>query len=465
MTDEAAGAGVPRGLSLWWDGLPADLAAAIGTPLDGDADADVAIVGAGFTGLWTAWFLRRHAPGLRIRVIEAEVAGFGASGRNGGWASALIPISPETLSARAGRDAAARTLRTMEASVIDLGETIREEGWEARWAYGGTLGLARDAAQLQRARHEVAEAQAWGAMDTVLLDAAAAQERLHATRVLGGVVTPHCASIDPARLVRSLARSLAASGVLIHERTRAHAIEAGAVVTDRGTVRAPVVLRATEGYTRSLAGMRREIAPVYSLMLATAPLDAAMWERIGLRQRETFLDGRHVIIYGQRTADGRIAFGGRGAPYHFGSRIRPGQDRDPRVHRALRAALIDLLPVLADVDITHEWGGPLGIPRDWWPSIRFDPRTGLGSAGGYAGDGVTTSFLGGRTLADLVLGRDTDRARLPWVQHRAKDWEPEPLRWLGVNAGLVAMRMADRQEARTGRPSRVAAVASRLMGR
>lgn len=454
-----------RGLSLWWDGLPAELAAPLGTPLDGDADADVAIVGAGFTGLWTAWFLRRHAPRLRIRVIEAEVAGFGASGRNGGWASALIPISPDAIAARAGRDAAVRTLRTMERSVIDLGETVREEGWNAHWAHGGTVGLARDAAQLERAQQEVAQAHAWGATDTVLLDAAQAQARLHATRVLGGVFTPHCASIDPARLVRSLARSLATSGVLIHEGTRARAIEAGAVVTDRGTVRAPIVLRATEGYTRSLAGMRREIAPVYSLMLATAPLDAAMWERIGLRERETFFDGRHVIIYGQRTADGRIAFGGRGAPYHFGSRIAPGQDRDPRVHRALRAALVDLFPALADTTVTHEWGGPLGIPRDWWPSIRFDPRTGLGSSGGYAGDGVTTSFLGGRTLADLVLGRDTDRTRLPWVQHRAKDWEPEPLRWLGVNAGLVAMRIADRQESRTGRPSRIAAVASRLMGR
>jgi glycine/D-amino acid oxidase-like deaminating enzyme len=218
------------------------------------------------------------------------------------------------------------------------------------------------------------------------------------------------------------------------------------------------VIRATEGYTRTLDGQRRAVVPVYSLIIATEPLSAEVWEQIGLRRRETFSDHRHLIIYGQRTADDRLVFGGRGAPYHFGSRIRASYDRVPRVFETLRDTLVDLFPVVRDAAITHSWGGVLGITRDWTASVGLDPATGLGWAGGYVGDGVGTTNLAGRTLADLVLGRDTDLTRLPWVGHRSRSWEPEPLRWLGINAGLHAMTWADQEEARTGRASRIAKV-------
>jgi glycine/D-amino acid oxidase-like deaminating enzyme len=204
--------------------------------------------------------------------------------------------------------------------------------------------------------------------------------------------------------------------------------------------------------------------PVYSLIIATEPLPEAVWEQIGLRRRETFSDHRHLIIYGQRTADDRLVFGGRGAPYHFGSRIRPAYDRDEGVFALLRAALTDLFPVLRDSEVTHAWGGALGIARDWTASVGLDPATGLGWAGGYVGDGVSTTNLAGRTLADLVLGRDTELTRLPWVGHHSRSWEPEPLRWLGINVGLHAMSWADREEARTGRQSRIAKLVSPLIG-
>ncbi len=219
-------------------------------------------------------------------------------------------------------------------------------------------------------------------------------------------------------------------------------------------MRARYVVRATEGYTPRLPGLRRAVAPVYSLMVATAPLPAAAWEQIGLADRPTFGDLRHLIIYGQRTADGRLAFGGRGAPYHLGSAVRPAYDRVPAVFAALRRTLGELFPVLADVAVTHCWGGPLGIPRDWCASAGLDRETGLGWAGGYVGDGVSTTNLAGRTLADLITGTDSEITRLPWVGHRSPRWEPEPLRWLGVNASLQVMGRADRQEARTGRSSR-----------
>jgi glycine/D-amino acid oxidase-like deaminating enzyme len=235
-------------------------------------------------------------------------------------------------------------------------------------------------------------------------------------------------------------------------------------LTAYGGVRADVVVRATEGFTPRLAGHRRNIAPVYSLMVATEPLDAATWDRIGLANRPTFTDYRHVIIYGQRTADGRLAFGGRGAPYHFGSRIAPSFDDEPRVYGRLRATLLELFDGLDDVRFTHSWGGPLGVPRDWCASVGLDQSTGLGWAGGYVGDGVSTTNLAGRTLADLVLRRDSELVRLPWVGHRSRAWEPEPLRWLGINAGLRAMTVADTEEHLTARQSVIARLMAPLLG-
>ena len=328
------------------------------------------------------------------------------------------------------------------------------------------MALARTAAQLRTARAEVATARAWGRGedDLQLLDAAQARARLDAAGTIGGTYTPDCAALHPARLVRGLAAAVERHGGRIHERTRVRAVEPGRAVTDHGVVRAEVVVRATEGYTSSLDGMRRDVAPVYSLVVATEPLTDATWERIGLRERETFTDHRNLIVYGQRTADGRLVFGGRGAPYHFGSAVEPGFDREPQVFDMLRATLTEMLPPVAGARFTHAWGGALGIPRDWVASVGLDRGTGLAWAGGYVGDGVGTTNLAGRTLRDLILRRDTELTRLPWVGHRSRRWEPEPLRWLGVNAGLRAMTLADTEERLTGRPSLVARAVAPLVG-
>lgn len=455
-----------RGISLWWDTLPDDLRTPLGSPLPGAADADVAIVGAGYTGLWTAYYLIRADPSLRIAIVEAEQAGFGASGRNGGWASALFPASIAALAKRSSRDAAIRMTRAMQATVDEIGAVAAAEGWDIGWAKGGTVVAARSPLQRDRARAEIDEWRSWGfgEDDYAYLDADDAARRIGATDVLAATYTPHCAAIHPARLARSLAREVVAAGVRLYEQAPAIAIEPGVVRTAHGDVRAPIVVRATEGYTRTLAGEVRTLAPVYSIMLATEPLPDAVWHDIGLGQRETFSDGRRLIIYGQRTADGRLAFGGRGAPYHFGSRISPEQDRDPAVHAALWRVLTDLFPAVAGASVTHTWGGPLGIARDWWASCGLDRATGLAWSGGYVGDGVGTANLGGRTLADLILDRRTDLIDLPWVGHSSPRWEPEPLRWAATNLGLRVMTRADTVEERTGRPSRAAEVFARQLG-
>ncbi len=423
-------------------------------------------MGAGFTGLWTALYLARADPTLRIAVVEAEVAGFGASGRNGGWCSALFPASLDTLARRSSPDAALALHAAMRQSVDEVVRAASDEGIDAHIAKGGTISLARSDPQWTRAKAEVDHARSWGRGEDELrlLDAAEATAVLAGTRVRGATYTPDCAVIHPGRLVRGLAEAVVRRGVAVYEQTRALAIEPGRVTTPHGTLRADTVIRATEGYTRTLAGQRRRLVPVYSLIIATEPLPPDVWDEIGLRRRETFSDHRHLIVYGQRTADDRLVFGGRGAPYHFGSRIRPSYDRNDAVFAGLRASIVDLFPMLGDARITHAWGGALGIARDWTASVGLDRSTGLGWAGGYVGDGVSTTNLAGRTLADLVLGRDTDLTRLPWVGHRSRAWEPEPLRWLGINTALHAMTWADREEARTGRESRIAKIVAPLLG-
>jgi glycine/D-amino acid oxidase-like deaminating enzyme len=408
--------------------------------LPGDLDVDVAIVGAGYTGLWTAYYLTEADPSLRIAVLEAEYAGFGASGRNGGWCSALFPASHRRLARKFGRPAAIALHRAMVSSVDEVGRIAAAEGIDCQYTKGGTLMLARDARQLRRARDSVAEAGEFG-VELELLSADEARRRCAARGVLGATYTPDCATINPGRLVRGLAGAVERRGVRIYEGTRVSALRPGLVECPQGTVKAPVVVRATEVFTTALPGQRRSVAPLYSQMIATEPLPDSAWARIGLAGRETFADFRHLTIYGQRTADGRFAFGGRGT-YHFGSRVRPEYDSRPALTGKLRAILVDLFPTLGDVAVTHTWGGAVAAARDWIASVGLE--RGFGWAGGYLGDGVATANLAGRTLADLIAGRDTELTALPWVGHRSPRWEPEPLRWLGITAGLRFVQLADR---------------------
>lgn len=451
---------------LWWDLLPENLRAPIGEPLRGDVEADVAIIGAGYTGLWTAYYLQQLSPGIRIAIVDKHIAGYGASGRNGGWASALFPQDHLALAEHAGVPAALAMQHAMNTSVDEIGRVAHEHGWDIDWAKGGTIVAARTLAQWNGMRERDAQLRAAGIdSDEQLLDAEQTLGMMRATNVIGGVYTPHCASIQPAKLVRHLARHVADSGAQLFEHSPALSVEPGIVRTPAGEVRARNVIRATEGYTAEIPGQRRQLLPFYSLMVATEPLPDRTWEQIGLEERPTFSDGRRLVIYGQRTADNRLAFGGRGAPYSFGSKIRTGTELDARIHRMLESTLIDLFPVLRGHRFTHAWGGTLGIARDWWASVGLDPVTGLGWAGGYVGDGVGTSNLAGRTLASLIMQREHDSLlSLPWVDHRSRAWEPEPLRWAAAAAGLKATEMADAVESRTGRTSLVGRLVDTLTG-
>lgn len=413
----------------------------------GDLDVDVVIVGAGYTGLWSAYYLAGADPTLRIAVVEAEFAGFGASGRNGGWCSALFPASLTQLARRFGRPAAMAMYRAMESSVDEVGRVAAAEGIDCHYSKGGTLTLARSRAQLARARKSVAEAHSFGFDDLVLLSDSEARARCTATGVLGATYTPHCATIQPGLLVRGLAEAVERRGVTIYEHTRVSALEPGRIICPQGIVRAPVVVRATEVFSTALPGARRSVAPIYSQMIATPPLSDSLWSAIGLSERETFADFRRLTIYGQRTLDGRFAFGGRGT-YHYASRVRPSYDAHPGLAVNLAHILTDLFPALGAVEIADTWGGAVAAPRDWTASVRFDPHAGQASAGGYLGDGVSTTNLAGRTLADLITGEASDLTALPWVNHHSRPWEPEPLRWLGITTALRLVQLTDHLDRR-----------------
>ena len=438
-----------RGLSFWHATVDDDLTPR--APLPGDTDVDVAIIGGGLTGLWTAYYLLQRDPALRIAVLEKRIAGFGASGRNGGWCSALFPASTSSLERRHGLDAALAQRRAMIDTVDEVGRVAAAEGLDIDYAKGGTISFARTTVQRAAAAAEVAEAARYG-VDAI--------ER----RADGGSFDPACARLHPAKLVRGLARLLEARGVRIYEQTEVLSYASGSVTTSHGVVRCDTVVVATEGYGATMAQTHRRVLPLYSLMIATEPYPDEVWDELGIAHGQTFADFRHLIVYGQRTADNRFAFGGRGARYHWGSAIHDSYDRSPAVFAHLRRALEQLFPAIGPVTSTHEWGGPLGVPRDWHAGVSLDPRTRIATAGGYVGDGLSTTNLAGRTLADLVTGEQTALTALPWVGHRSPDWEPEPLRFVGANLGTLAMSVADAEERITRRPSVAARIMAPLVG-
>jgi glycine/D-amino acid oxidase-like deaminating enzyme len=448
---------------VWLDGLDESLAPRPGLP--GSVDADVAIVGAGYTGLWTAYYLAKADPSLRIAVLDKDIAGFGASSRNGGCVSPFFPAPLEKLAETRGRDGALATQRAMFATVDEIGAVCAAEGIDARFRKGGYLSLATGPAQVARARAEAGYYRDWGLGDDEMrwLDAGEVRARLAVDGCLGGTLASACASLDPARLVRGLARVVEGLGVTVYEQTPVARIDGGRLVTAAGDVRAEVVVRATEAYTARLPGLRREILPLYVSMAATEPLPAEVWRELGWEGREMLSDFHHLYTFAMRSADDRIVLSGHGSPYHFASGVDERFERSSKVQAGIDARLRRTFPAAREACITHRWGGALGVPRDWFPSVGYDEARRAAWAGGYVGDGVAAANLAGRTLADLIADKQTALTELPWVQHRSPRWEPEPLRWAGVGGMIGLLARADRSEDRTGRPAKLAGLLHRFL--
>lgn len=452
------------GVSHWMQQVDRDEPRA---PLPGDLSVDVAIVGGGYTGLWTALYLAEAAPHLTIAVIDAHFCGFGASGRNGGWLSGEMPGQFRRYAASHGPDAAIALQREVMATIDEVVAVTKRHGIDADIRKSGLLHVATNRAQLSRLRAHVAAARhhGWAPDDLFELSPRDVTARVDVLGAMGGAFTPHGARVQPAKLVRGLATAVEALGVRVFENTPAVRIDAHRVETPVGTIRADFVVRAIEGYSHALPGLERALLPLNSGMIVTEPLDEATWAEIGWAGEELLADHAHSYVYCQRTADGRIAIGGRGVPYNYGT----SYDRDGRMARRavdeLAAKLGAMIPATRGCLIERSWTGILGVPRDWCGAVRFDRASGLASAGGYVGHGVAGANLAARTLRDLILGQATPLTALPWVGRTSRGWEPEALRWLGARALWGGYRLADHLEADRPATHPLARVADTISGR
>jgi glycine/D-amino acid oxidase-like deaminating enzyme len=453
-------------VSYWLESCGDDLTPR--PPLDGSLDVDIAVLGAGYTGLWTAYSLLERDPTLRVLIVEREIAGFGASGRNGAWCTSGFGAGPDLLTHHYGREAARAVHDAMVATVDEIGRVVNAEGIDAQYQKDGELSLAVGKHQLPALDAVQRTYDRLGVPEFAhRLDEAAAKERLDVAGLVGGIWFPATAAVHPGRLVRGLARAVERKGAAIVEGTAVTNVRTGArpaLETNRGTVGAGVVVLAGESYLSGLPGFTRAVLPIYSLIVITEPLTDAQLAEIHWTHRAVVHSQALTVDYLSRTQDGRVLFGGRGAPYHYGSAIRPEFDRHRPTHERLRQSIVEWFPSLAGVRTTHAWGGTVGVPRDFIPTMAYDRATGIATSHGYTGEGVAATNLGGRVLADLITGAESELTRLPMVNHRTRAWEPEPFRFLAARYLQYASLKLDERGARSGRPLTGRTLAERLIG-
>jgi glycine/D-amino acid oxidase-like deaminating enzyme len=427
-----------RTISLWMDQLDEPLLAR--PALERDLDVDVAIIGAGYTGLWTAYYLKRLAPSLDIAIVEAQTAGFGASGRNGGWLMGNL-LGEDRLLAGLPAEQRRASFNLLHNIPDEVEIVIEREGIDCDYLKGGVLYCAARYPEQEvslRLYLDKLYSQGLTESDYRWLSPEQLAQQIRVAKPYGGIYAPHVATIHPAKLVRGLARTVERMGVKIYENSAVTQWQSGSLRTDKAQVRSRWIVPAVEGYATTLPPLGRYQLPVQSLMVATEPLSAATWDEIGLSRGQAFSESSRQVTYGQRTADNRLVFGARGG-YQFAGKLR--HDFNLTTHEVdLRRYLFsELFPQLKNVRITHAWGGNLGMSRHFKPHMLCDHASGIALSGGYGGEGVGASNLGGRTLADLILQRDTELVRQPWVVPQGRletlrTWEPEPCRWLGYNA-------------------------------
>ncbi|MDH1866322.1 FAD-binding oxidoreductase [Pseudomonas chengduensis] len=427
-----------RNISLWMDQLDDPLQAR--PSLQAHLHADVAIIGAGYTGLWTAYYLKRQAPQLRVVIVEAETAGFGASGRNGGWLMGNL-LGEDRLLAGVPASERKAGFDLLHGIPDEVASVVAREGIDCDLRKGGVLYCAaRYPEQEVRLRDYLKELRALGLSedDYRWLAPSELATQLRLANAYGALYSPHCATIQPAKLVRGLARCVEDLGVELYERSPVIDWQPGLVRTAQGLVTADWVVPAIEGYAASLPPLGNHQLPVQSLIVATEPLPADVWAGIGLERGQAFSEFSRQVTYGQRSLDDRLIFGARGG-YRFGGRLRTDFNLTDDELGLRRYLMGEIFPQLRNVSFTHSWGGNLGMARRFQPHMLRDTRNRIALSGGYGGEGVGATNLGGRTLADLILGRDSELLRQPWVLSDSpisslSRWEPEPCRWLGYNA-------------------------------
>jgi len=411
-------------------------------------DADLVIVGGGFTGLWTAVLAARRDPGRRIVVLEASRVGWAASGRNGGWVD--YSLTHGEANGRARWPEEFETLQRLGFENLDAFERDLDElGIDCGFARVGALMMAVEPHQVPWTRELVSPEQ-------TTLDENAMQGRLRAPGLLGGIAESGrmVATLDPARLVLGLATAAERLGVVIYERSKARHLERDAdgvlLITARGSVRASHVVLATNAYPSLLKRNRLMTVPVYDYVLMTEPLDAAQRASIGWAGREGLGDLSNQFHYAQLTPDGRILWGGYDAVYFPGGRIRPSHEDDPAVHRRLASNLFALLPQLAEqgVRFSHRWAGVIDTSTRFAAFYGTAGKGRIAYAAGFTGLGVGTSRFAAEVMLDLISGEATQRTQLEMVRKRGVPFPPEPAAAIGINLSRWSMDRADHRAGR-----------------
>ena len=417
-------------------------------PLEGDRDADVAVIGAGLTGLWTALFLKELEPGLEVAVIEQGLAAYGASGRNAGMLSETVDHGHGLAIEHFGEAEARRLAALGETNVAELTAFLAERGILCDYEPTGRFMVALTAAHVEEAERTVATARRLGLDSFHLLDRSAVRAEVHSPLYLGGVAVTGGGILDPVKLVDGLRAEAERLGVRVYERSRATAIEtmgaAARVRTEAGSVTARRLVLATSAYTHHLLpAITHRFIPLYDYILVSDPLTPAQHEAIGWRRRQGITDGRTFFNYYRLTDDDRILWGTSEAAYYAGNRVDPSCDHSPAHYATLRASFRRHFPALAGLEFPYAWGGPI------CSTTRMTPFFGRALGGracyglGYTGHGLGTTRLAGRILAHMTLDRPSELLDLALVQKRPFPYPPEPLRSWSVAAVTRALRRVD----------------------
>jgi glycine/D-amino acid oxidase-like deaminating enzyme len=451
----------------WWieEALAAEGEAEPAPRLDGDAEADVAIVGGGYTGLWTALALTERDPGLRVVVLEKDECGFGPSGRNGGFVHGYWSYLPR-LRERFGDEGALAVGRAGEAIIPGIRAFCEQHRADVWLREAGMIRVSTTPSQDEIAEDEVLAARELGVADeAVLLSGEELAERVRSPRFRHGVYMRECATIQPARLARALRRAVIGRAT-VHEHTRVTDVSPGVLSTPAGRVRANEIVVAVNATAAGWKPVRRRLTVFGSYVVLTEPVPELL-ERINWTGGEAIFDGRMFLHYFRTTQEGRVLMGSGSGPIGFGGRIdRRFTHDEPTAARAERG-LRRLLPGLADAQVTHSWGGPIDVSSDHLPFFGTVPGTRIHFGAGYSGHGAGPSWLGGQILARLVLGIDDELTRLPFVTRRVPKLPPEPIRRLGgglVRASILACEEAEEEGRHGSLPARAGAALPRLLG-
>jgi glycine/D-amino acid oxidase-like deaminating enzyme len=425
-----------------------------GPPLRGELGVDVAVVGAGFTGLNTAREFCSSNPGTSVAVLEAAVVGYGGSGRNGGFSMKLFGLEPELTVLRWGRERMVEAHRFMEQAVAFLRDLVEKHGLDSDYRHSGFLRVSYDERQLKRLHKTLELLRSLGLdRDLSLLSADELRSHFHTPRYRGGLFERETGILNPCKHVRELRRLAEEAGARVFEQSPVVRIrhEGGRIriETPEGSLRAGKLVLATNAYSRAVPGPRRlrsRQAPVWTYQVVTEPLSASQWDSIGWAQRQSFEDNRQLIHYFRPTEDGRITMGGGDVGVFFGE----GMDHDssPRIWRHLEEHLRWIFPQLRDVGIAYRWGGPVSVNLEMTPEVGFIGDSRVIYATGYIGHGVSASHLTGRLIADLLAGEKTGLSDFWIVNRKAVPWPGEPFSYLGKAGVRFALRAWDGLEER-----------------